>query len=178
MTGLILRGAGLVLCGGLWWWLSVKAQTQAQAGALLLLLWSHAALLVAAIILAKPIAGLIGDMIANLLMPGERHARPQPMYSIPEGRMVAEDYAGALEAYEQLAADHPEEVAPHLRMMEIWLRHFNDPAAARTIHRNALHSIKGRSNKAKFAAAAGPLLAEAVRRETPGVQTAEAEPET
>ena len=178
MTGLILRGAGLVLCVGLWWWLSAKAQSKDQAGAMMLLLWSHAALLVAAIIMAKPIAGLIGDLMANLFMPGERHARPQPMYSIPEGRMVAEDYAGALEAYAQLAAGHPGEVVPHLRMMEIWLRHYKDPASARTIHRNALQSIKGRSNKEKFTAAAGPLLDEAARLEAAGVQTDEAAPET
>ena len=160
-----MRGAGLLVCVGLWWWLSTKAQSKDQAGALLMLLWSHAALLVAAIIMAKPIAGLVGDLMANLFMPGERNARPQPMYSIPEGRMAAEDYAGALEAYAELAAEHPEEVAPHLRMMEIWLRHYKDPASARTIHDNARQFIKGRRNREKFAAAAGPLLEEAARLE-------------
>ena len=177
MTSLILRGAGLVLCLGLWWGLAVKAQSKDQAGAFLLLLWSHAALLVAAIIMAMPIAGLIGDLVANLFLPGERHARPQPMYSIPEGRRVAEDYAGALEAYAELAAEHPREVVPHLRMMEIWLRHYKDPAAARTIHQNAFLSIKGRGNKAQFAAAAGPLLEEAARLEAGAVQTEGASPE-
>ena len=122
---------------------------------------AHGVLIVGAILLAKPIAGWVGDLLANLFMPGERHSRPQPMYSIPEGRMAREDYAGALEAYAELASQHPEEIAPHLRMMEIWLRVYKDQDAARTIRDNALVTIKGRKNKEKFAAAAGVILAEA-----------------
>jgi hypothetical protein len=74
--------------------------------------------------------------------------------------MKAEDYAGALEAYAALAAEHPEEIAPHLRMMEIWLRIYRDPDSARTIRDNALHSIKGKKNRAKFETAARVVLAE------------------
>jgi hypothetical protein len=127
----------------------------------MLLLWSHAALLVAAIIMVKPIAGFFGDLMSNIFMPGERHERPQPMYSIPEGRVVAEDYAGALKAYGELAAEHPTEIVPHLRMMEIWLRVYRDPASALTIRNNARLSIKGRGNKAKFEQAAAVILSEA-----------------
>ena len=122
---------------------------------------AHGALIVGAILLAKPIAGWFGDLLANLFMPGERHSRPLPMYSIPEGRVVREDYAGALEAYAELAAEHPEEIAPHLRMMEIWLRVYKDPDSARTIRDNALLAIKGRKNKEKFGVAARVILAEA-----------------
>ena len=130
-------------------------------GGLLMIVAAHGLLVVAAILLARPVAGWVGDLMANLFMPGERHDRPQPMYSIPEGRVAREDYAGALEAYAELAAEHPEEVAPHLRMMEIWLRVYKDPEAARTIRDNALLSIKGRKNKEKFGAAARVILAEA-----------------
>lgn len=121
---------------------------------------AHAVLVIAAIIMAKPLAGWIGDWMSGLFMPGGRHDRPQPAYSIPEGRMAKEDYAGALEAFAQLAAEHPEEIAPHLRMMEIWLRVYKDPESARTIRDNALVTIKGRKNKEKFAAAARLVLSE------------------
>jgi hypothetical protein len=117
-------------------------------------------LIVAAILLAKPLAGLIGDWFSGLFVPRERFAKPQPMYSIPEGRMAKEDYAGALEAYAELAAQHPEEIAPHLRMMEIWLRIYRDPDSACTIRDNALLSIKGRANLEKFRTAAAHLLGE------------------
>lgn len=122
---------------------------------------AHGVLIVGAILLAKPVAGWFGDLLANLFMPGERNNRPQPMYSIPEGRAAREDYAGALEAYAELAAEHPGEIAPHLRMMEIWLRVYQDPDSARTIRDNALVSIKGKKNKEKFAAASRVILAEA-----------------
>jgi hypothetical protein len=126
-----------------------------------MILAAHAVLIIAAIFLAKPLAGIFGDWASGLFMPGARHSRPQPMYSIPEGRMTAEDYAGALEAYAALAAEHPEEIAPHLRMMEIWLRVYQDPESARTVCDNALLTIKGKRNRAGFETAARVILAEA-----------------
>ncbi|MBU3664711.1 MAG: hypothetical protein FGM15_02365 [Chthoniobacterales bacterium] len=163
MPGLLARVGGLLVCAALWWWLSAKGQTEGIPGGMLLIVAGHGLLIVAAIMLAKPLAGWFGDLCANLFMPGERHSRPQPMYSIPEGRLAAEDYAGALEAYAELAAAHPSEIAPHLRMMEIWIRVYRDPEAARTIHANALQSIRGKKNKQNFDAAARVILGEAGR---------------
>ncbi len=158
---MILRTVGLAFCAAAWWWLGARGQEQGPADGIPMILAAHAVLIVAAIFLAKPLAGIFGDWAAGLFMPGARHSRPQPMYSIPEGRMTAEDYPGALEAYAALAAEHPEEIAPHLRMMEIWLRVYKDPESARTIRDNALLLIKGRRNKEKFRAAALVVLAEA-----------------
>jgi len=160
MIGLILRLVGLLLCVAAWWWLGVRGQEKGLPGGMLMIVAAHGVLIVAALFMAKPLAGLLGDWMSGLFMPGERHARPQPAYSIPEGRMKAEDYAGALEAYAALAAEHPEEIAPHLRMMEIWLRIYRDPDSARTIRANALLSIKGKKNRAKFETAARVVLAE------------------
>ena len=127
------------------------------------ILAAHAALIVAAILLAKPLAGFVGDWLGTLFMPGERFDRPPPMYSIPEGRLAKEDYAGALEAFAELAAEHPEEIAPHLRMMEVWLRVYKDADSARTIRDNALQSIKGKKNREKFDTASRLLLGESPR---------------
>lgn len=160
MAGLILRSVGLLVCAALWWWLSARGQEKGIPGGMLMIVAAHGALIVAALLMARPLAGMLGDWMSGLFMPGERHARPQPAYSIPEGRMRAEDYAGALEAYAALAAEHPEEIAPHLRMMEIWLRVYKDPEAARTVRDNALLTIKGKKNKAKFGSAARVVLAE------------------
>lgn len=161
MLGLVARGVGLLVCALLWWWLSSKGQTNGIPLGMPLIIAGHGVLVLAAILLAKPLAGWLGDLASNLFMPGERHSRPQPMYSIPEGRLAVEDYAGALEAYAELAAAHPEEIAPHLRMMEIWLRVYRDPEAARTIHANALQAIKGKRNRKNFDTAARVILGEA-----------------
>ncbi len=160
MLGAILRTIGLAVCVGAWWWLGARGQEKGIPGGMLMIVAAHGALIVAALFLAKPIAGLLGDWMSGIFLPGGRHQRPQPVYSIPEGRVAREDYAGALEAYAELAAAHPEEIAPHLRMMEIWLRVYQDPEAARVIRDNALLSIKGQRNKAKFESAARVVLAE------------------
>jgi hypothetical protein len=160
VTGMIVRTVGLVLCAASWWWLGAKGQESGSSGGIPMILAAHAVLIVAAIFLAKPLAGVLGDWASGLFMPGARHSCPQPMYSIPEGRMMAEDYSGALEAYAALAAEHPGEIAPHLRMMEIWLRVYQDADSARTVRDNALLSIKGRRNKERFRAAAQVILAE------------------
>lgn len=164
MKGSILRSAGVLFCGVAWWCLGYLGQAAEQPMiGLPFILLSYAALISGAILLAKPIAGLIGDLMTNLILPNERHGRPQPAYSIPESRMAAEDYTGALEAYAALAAEHPEEIAPHLRMMEIWLRIYRDPAAAATIRDNALLSIRGKKNRRKFETASEVLLGETPR---------------
>jgi hypothetical protein len=160
MAGMIIRLVGIAVCAAAWWWLGARGQEEGIPGGMLLILAAHGVLVVAAILLAKPLAGLIGDWFSGLFVPRERFAKPQPMYSIPEGRMAKEDYAGALEAYAELAAQHPEEIAPHLRMMEIWLRIYRDPDSACTIRDNALLSIKGRANLQKFRTAAAHLLGE------------------
>lgn len=157
----ILRGLGLVICGSLWWWLSSRSQQEGVPGGMLMLLAAHGVLIVFAILLARPFVGMVGDLMSNLFMPGERADGPVPMYSIPEGRMAAEDYAGAVEAYAELAAAHPTEIAPHLRMMEIYLRVYRDPDSALQVRAAALQTIKGRGNREKFSHAAGVILAEA-----------------
>ena len=158
MAGMIIRLVGIAVCASAWWWLGARGQEEGIPGGMLLILAAHGVLVVAAILLAKPLAGFIGDWFSGLFIPGERFDKPPPMYSIPEGRMAKEDYAGALEAYAELAAQHPEEIAPHLRMMEIWLRIYRDPDSACTIRDNALLSIKGRANLQKFRTAAAHLL--------------------
>jgi len=161
MLGLILRLAGLLVCVAAWWWLGSRGQEEGLPGGMLMIVAAHGVLVVAALMMARPLAGFIGEWMSGLFMPSDRHSRPQPMYSIPEGRVTAEDYPGALEAYAELAAEHPEEIAPHLRMMEIWLRVYKDPGSACTIRDNALLTIKGKKNKAAFESAARVILAEA-----------------
>ena len=160
MVPLILRAVGFVVCAAAWWWLSSQGQSKGLLGGLPAILASYALLIVAAVFLAKPLAGWIGTWLGTLFMPADRFDKPPPMYSIPEGRMAAEDYPAALEAYEELAAAHPEEIVPHLRMMEIWLRVYHDEDSARTVRDNALLAIKGRRNIENFRVASGHILGE------------------
>jgi len=161
MIGLVLRVGGVLVCLGLWWWLSSRGQALGGRNGMMIIVASFGALAVGAGLLARPLAALLGEWASTLFMPGDRHHGPQPMYSIPEGRLAANDYEGALEAYAELAAAHPTEIVPHLRMMEIYLRSYRDVESARAVESAARESIKGRRNREKFAVAAQLILAEA-----------------
>ena len=91
MAGMIVRLLGIAVCAAAWWWLGARGL---EKGSILPIFAAHGVLIVAAILLAKPLAGLIGDWFSGLFVPRERFAKPQPMYSIPEGRMAAENYPG------------------------------------------------------------------------------------
>ncbi len=161
MIGVILRVVGVLVCVGLWWWLSSVGHQKGGREGMLYIVASFGALLTGASLLARPLAGLLGEWASTLFMPGDRHSGPQPMYSIPEGRLSANDYAGAIEAYAELAGAHPTEIVPHLRMMEIYLRVYQDADSARRIQAAALQSIKGKRNRERFATAAKLIMAEA-----------------
>jgi len=161
MIGLILRAIGVLVCAGLWWWLSSTGHQKGGREGMLYIVTSFGALFGGAALLARPLAGLLGEWASTLFMPGDRHSGPQPMYSIPEGRLAANDYAGAVEAYAELAAAHPTEIVPHLRVMEIYLRVYQDADSARAVEVAALQSIKGKRNRERFANAARLIMAEA-----------------
>ena len=90
--------------------------------------------------------------------PGARDASGLPQ------RAAAGDHVGALQAYAELAARHPGEIAPRLRMMEIRLLVDRDEEAARLLRDKALRSIKGASNRKQFRKASAFLLGETPRR--------------
>ncbi len=150
----LVRTLGIAVFSGLAWWCLHRG----IQGSLLFLLTGFAALLVAAVLAARPLAGVFGTLWAGLFVPGDRFDRPQPMYSIPEGKLAAQDYPAALQAYADLAAEHPREIVPYLRMMEIYLGHYGDEQSAREIREQGLRLIRGRANREKFRRAADTLL--------------------
>ena len=162
VAGSIFRLCGIAACALAWWWLGQRGLAKGIPEGLLLILAAHGALVVAAILLARPVAGLIGHWLSGLYLPGGYSSAPPPDYSMAEERAAAGDQRGALQAYAELAARHPREIAPHLRMMEIQLIQ-NDPGAARIVRDKALRSIKGASNRRRFRKASAFLLGETPR---------------
>lgn len=164
MAGPILRLCGIAACAFAWWWLGRRGMDKGIPEGLFLVLAAHGALVVAAILLARPLAGALGELFSGFYMPGGSSSPPRPDYSVAEERAAAGDHRGALEAYADLAARHPGEIAPHLRMMEIRLLVDRDEAAARQVRDSALRSIKGAANRRRFGKAAAFLLGETPRR--------------
>jgi len=164
VAGSIFRLCGIAACALAWWWLGQRGLAKGIPEGLLLILAAHGALVVAAILLARPVVGLIGHLLSGLYLPGGYSSPPRPDYSAAEERAAAGDHLGALKAYAEMAARHPGEIAPHLRMMEIRLLVDRDEEAARLLRDKALRSIKGASNRKQFRKASAFLLGETPRR--------------
>ena len=162
MAGSIIRLFAILACGLAWWTLSERGLAKGIPGGLVLILAAHGALVVGALLLARPIAAVVGHWFSGLYLPGGYSSPQRPDYTVAEELAAAGDYRGALQAYAELAARHPREIAPHLRMMEILLLE-NNPESARTIRDKALRSIKGATNRRNFGKAAAFLLGERPR---------------
>lgn len=105
-------------------------------------------LVVAAIILAQPLAELVVDSLSNLFTSSARFDRPQPIYSIPEARRAEGKYEEAMEGFESLIEKHPQEVHAYVEMIEIAHTHLHDADRARAIYERGLHALKDKSKRA------------------------------
>ena len=92
----------------------------------------------AAVTAAPQIARAFADWVFELFSASEKFDGPQPMYGKPMALRMSRQYEEAMQAYEELAADYPEELKPHLEMIEVALRELKDPGRAELIYQNAL----------------------------------------
>lgn len=76
-------------------------------------------LLSGAIIIAFPIARWISRPAGNLLYPDEEFDRPQPMFSIPEGKRKSGHYQEAFDGFQKIADEYPQELKSYIAMIDI-----------------------------------------------------------
>ena len=129
-------------CG--WRLLATAPESLAAVGQLL---QGMACFLLAAIILAVPVATLVAQPTGTLFYPGLRNDRPQPNYSIVQAQVKRGHYEEALSAYEKLAAEYPGEIRPHIGMLEVALVHLKDPARASEIYHRAAARLKHKPDR-------------------------------
>ena len=115
-----------------------------------LTLLPQALLICGAIFWALPIANWVGTVASGFYFGGERFSKSPPNYSAAEGLSASGYYKEAIEAYEQIAADHPYEITPHLQVMKIWITKLQNPQAAADAYTNAMTRIKGARNRERF----------------------------
>ncbi|HOU21518.1 MAG: hypothetical protein KBC66_00425 [Kiritimatiellae bacterium] len=103
--------------------------------------------LVAAILVAGPIARLLAEPTGNLFWPRRYYNKPQPMYGIPQSRRAKGQLEEALAEYEKIAADHPDEVRPYLEMIDVAIHDLRDADRANAIFQNGLARLKNADDK-------------------------------
>lgn len=98
--------------------------------------------LIAAILLAFPLATLLANAWNNLIWSRSYYDRPQPMYGIPQSRRAKGHLEEALAEYEKIAAAYPNEVRPWHEMVAIAIEDLRDPDRARDIFERGVAALK------------------------------------
>jgi tetratricopeptide (TPR) repeat protein len=123
-------------------------------------------LLIGATILALPLAERFSGWTGAILWSEER-GKPEPAYSIPEALLKRERYAEALEEFEKLSQQFPEEFRPYQAMLEITLIHQKDRKRAGAIYQRGMRALKQAEQRELLRKIYNALLA----RELPDTET-------
>lgn len=90
------------------------------------LLLGMAAWVLAALLIAGPLAERLTAGTGRLFWPGDRYDKPQPVYGIPQARRAEGKYEEALAGYAKLVTEHPNEIRAFSCMFEIVLLDLGD----------------------------------------------------
>ncbi|MES2661450.1 MAG: hypothetical protein V4689_22720 [Verrucomicrobiota bacterium] len=107
-----------------------------------------------------PAAQWIGRKFAELLscLPTEKFAKPQPAMGIPASKAIRGDLDGAMESYEQLLLDHPQEKQIYLRMLEIAFGPLHAPDYGEDILQRGLQNLTCASERAAILSLSQALI--------------------
>lgn len=109
-----------------------------------------------AVVLARPISAILAEPWGRLYYSQAKFDRPQPIYSIPETHRARGRYKEAIAGLEAIAQEHPDEVRPHLMMIDIAVKNLKSAALARSYYKRGLAALTKPESKAelerKFAA--------------------------
>lgn len=142
---LVLLGAARFFVEGL------KGMGIGVVGSLLL---AVACLIVAAALMAPPLAewgaACLNGLFGGMLYPERRSRRPPPVYGPAEARRLEGDYEGAIQAYEDILAEFPDNARAYLGLMDIAWLDLTDAPRALAFYNRALAAIKDEACRKEF----------------------------
>lgn len=141
LAGFLLRliPAGILAVAG--WFLVMRAGGGFVLAAIQLLA-GLACILVAAIIVAPPIARFLAEPAGNLFYKSEYFDRPQPMYGIPESKRKNGLYEEAIADLERIAGQYPDEVKAHVLLVDIAIVNLHDGDRANALYQRGIAMLK------------------------------------
>lgn len=99
-------------------------------------------ILLAAVLVATPIAQLLGGGTGSLFFPNRHFDRPQPMYGIPQARRAEGHYDEAMRELERIGTEYPGEVQAWIDMIDIAVVNLNDAQRAEAIYVQGMNVLK------------------------------------
>ncbi len=102
--------------------------------------------LLGCILVAPDIAGWLSKDIGGLLW-SRRRPTPTPLYGIPESLVARERYEEAERAYEEIIREFPDEVKPHVDLINIAVTRLHDLELAKKLYTRGLATLKDQESK-------------------------------
>ncbi|MCK4672168.1 MAG: hypothetical protein KAT47_06435 [Candidatus Aegiribacteria sp.] len=122
-------------------------------------------LIIPAFIMVGPLSIIFSSPAGSIFNPGRRRKEPALMFSLPEARIMHGEYHEALEMLSDMIPRAPLRLEVYLRIIDLALRHLNEPEVARNAFHLGLKNLKN-LEKRKY-------LAEEYRRLTSLFRTLE-----
>jgi tetratricopeptide (TPR) repeat protein len=128
-------------------------------------LFGCAGVLMAAIILARPLARLFAESSGLLFWPDQHFDRAQPLYSIPQSKRAQGLYEEAMAGFEKIAEEYPGELQPYVELIDVAIVHLRDPGRANEIYQRGLARLTTDDDKEALARTYRALLSRLSARE-------------
>lgn len=99
-------------------------------------------MLLAAIIVAGPLAELLAEPAGDLLFPSNNQGSPQPIYGIPLARKQEGRYEEALHGFLDIALGWPEQTQAWIEMIDLAVTCLNDGEGAEQLYQQGLAMLQ------------------------------------
>ena len=117
----------------------------------LLYVLSPVMMLLGSILIAPDISGFFSESFGHLLWP-KHEIEPRPLYSVPESLAVSGRYEEAEREYEKIIQEFPNEVKPHVDLINIAVLRLNDAELAEQLYRRGMGIIEKKEARERLTA--------------------------
>ena len=95
-----------------------------------------------------PLIRRAGEGASQLFWPDDSHFRVMPEYSVAEARVKQGQYAAAVEEFQKVIVQYPDDVYAHLRIAELAVEHLHDLKLAELELISAVSKAEGKDTTA------------------------------
>lgn len=108
-------------------------------------------LVIAAILIGKPIAALFTSSASSLLFPASAGREVLLVFSIPEAKIISGEYEEALALYLEMIPLDPKRLEIYMRIMDLAVHKMKRPETAREAYHRGLKNIRNVEDKQALA---------------------------
>ncbi len=105
-------------------------------------IFGMAIFVVAAIIMGRPMAAVVGEFITNIFYPSYHYKGPQPVYGIPEANRKKGRIQVSFDGFQKIAEEYPQELRAYIEMIDIAIMDMKAPDLASSVHQSGLENLK------------------------------------